>query len=127
VADSFGFGVEREMKEGGEKGGTEDINTGVGELQEATISKSMDAAPGGADDFSDGAGDVDGYRPIQILKRIDKNTPGATDDEDGSTLAALEVQEAAAIGQAIGGTAADDSSDDLDLDLDFDDDGDIEV
>lgn len=29
---------------GGEKGGTEDINIGVGELQECTISKSMDAA-----------------------------------------------------------------------------------
>ena len=26
VADSFSFGVEREMKESGEKGGTEDIN-----------------------------------------------------------------------------------------------------
>lgn len=35
VADSFSFGVEREMKESGEKGGTEDINIGVGELQEA--------------------------------------------------------------------------------------------
>ena len=44
VADSFGFGVEREMKESGEKGGTEDINIGVGEMQEATISKSMDKA-----------------------------------------------------------------------------------
>jgi type VI protein secretion system component Hcp len=43
VADSFSFGVEREMKESGEKGGTEDINIGVGELQECTISKSMDA------------------------------------------------------------------------------------
>jgi hypothetical protein len=42
VADSFGFGVEREMKESGEKGGTEDMNIGVGELQEVTISKSMD-------------------------------------------------------------------------------------
>ena len=41
-ADSFSFGVEREMKESGEKGGTEDINIGVGELQEVTISKSMD-------------------------------------------------------------------------------------
>ena len=30
------FGVEREMKESGEKGGTADINIGVGELQEAT-------------------------------------------------------------------------------------------
>jgi hypothetical protein len=44
VADSFGFGVEREMKESGEKGGTEDINIGVGELQECTISKSMDVS-----------------------------------------------------------------------------------
>ena len=34
IADSFSFGVEREMKESGEKGGTEDINIGVGELQE---------------------------------------------------------------------------------------------
>ncbi len=44
VADSFSFGVEREMKESGEKGGTQDINIGVGELQECTISKSMDRA-----------------------------------------------------------------------------------
>ena len=44
VADSFSFGVEREMKESGEKGGTEDINIGVGELQECTISKSLDIA-----------------------------------------------------------------------------------
>jgi type VI protein secretion system component Hcp len=43
VADSFSFGVEREMKESGEKGGTADINIGVGELQECTISKSMDS------------------------------------------------------------------------------------
>jgi len=44
IADSFSFGVEREMKESGEKGGTADINIGVGELQECTISKSMDRA-----------------------------------------------------------------------------------
>jgi type VI secretion system secreted protein Hcp len=42
VADSFTFGVEREMKESAEKGGTEDINIGVGELQECAITKSMD-------------------------------------------------------------------------------------
>ena len=40
VADSFSFGVEREMKESGEKGGTEDINIGVGELQESTDASS---------------------------------------------------------------------------------------
>src|SRR5215468_9617689 len=44
TADSFSFGVEREMKESGEKGGTEDINIGVGELQECTVSKSVDRA-----------------------------------------------------------------------------------
>jgi type VI protein secretion system component Hcp len=42
IADSFSFGVEREMKESGEKGSTTGINIGVGELQECTISKSMD-------------------------------------------------------------------------------------
>jgi len=44
IADSFSFGVEREIKESGEKGGTEDINIGVGELQPVSISKSMDSA-----------------------------------------------------------------------------------
>jgi type VI secretion system secreted protein Hcp len=44
MADSFSFGVERELKESGEKGGTKDINLGVGELQECSISKSMDIA-----------------------------------------------------------------------------------
>ena len=44
TADSFSFGVEREMKESGEKGGTADMNIGIGELQECTISKSMDAS-----------------------------------------------------------------------------------
>ncbi|MCM2369879.1 Hcp family type VI secretion system effector [Aporhodopirellula aestuarii] len=44
MADSFSFGVEREFKESGEKGGTKDVNLGVGEMQECSISKSMDAA-----------------------------------------------------------------------------------
>ncbi len=43
-ADSFSLGIERELKESGRKGGTEDINIGVGELQECTVSKSMDLA-----------------------------------------------------------------------------------
>lgn len=43
VAESFGFGVERKLADSG-KAGTADINIGVGELQECTISKSMDAA-----------------------------------------------------------------------------------
>ena len=37
VADSFTFGVQREMKESSEKGGTEDINIGLGELPRATL------------------------------------------------------------------------------------------
>lgn len=35
--------VEREMKESGEKGGTEDINIGVGELQECTSAEAEPA------------------------------------------------------------------------------------
>jgi len=46
VANAFSFGVEREMSGSGEKGGTEDINIGVGELQECSISKSLDAVSG---------------------------------------------------------------------------------
>jgi type VI protein secretion system component Hcp len=42
VADSFTFGVQREMKEAGGKSGTEDMNIGMGELQECSIGKSMD-------------------------------------------------------------------------------------
>ena len=44
VADSFAFGVERELRESGEKGGTEDINIGLGELQLCTISRGLDRA-----------------------------------------------------------------------------------
>ncbi len=43
TAESFGFGVERELADSG-KSGTADVNIGVGELQECTISKSMDTA-----------------------------------------------------------------------------------
>jgi type VI protein secretion system component Hcp len=44
IADSFSFGVARDTRVIGESGGTADINIGVGELQECTISKSMDRA-----------------------------------------------------------------------------------
>ncbi len=43
TAESFSFGVERELAESS-KGGTQDINIGIGELQECSISKSMDTA-----------------------------------------------------------------------------------
>ncbi len=41
TAESFGFAVERELADSA-KSGTADVNIGVGELQECTISKSMD-------------------------------------------------------------------------------------
>lgn len=44
IAESFGFGVEREMKESGEKGGTEDINIGIGSLNECSVGKTIDFA-----------------------------------------------------------------------------------
>lgn len=43
-ADSFSFGIEREAVERGGKGGTEDINIGVGELQECVITKGLDSS-----------------------------------------------------------------------------------
>lgn len=47
IADSVSFGIEREIKESGEKAGGEvsdGTRSGVGELQECTISKSTDTA-----------------------------------------------------------------------------------
>lgn len=41
--DNFAVGIDRELKESGQKGGTADINIGVGELQECTVSKSMNS------------------------------------------------------------------------------------
>lgn len=46
TAESFSFGVEREVAESA-KSGTSDLNIGVGELQECTISKSMDITSAG--------------------------------------------------------------------------------
>lgn len=77
VADSFSFGVEREMKESGEKGGTADINIGVGELQEvkgSAIDQLLaedDESTGIAEiDFVEVAGeaDADGDQPVCYLK-----------------------------------------------------------
>ncbi|MFC1759757.1 hypothetical protein ACFL2H_13485 [Planctomycetota bacterium] len=52
IADSFAFGVEREMKESGEKGGTTDMNIGVGELQEGAADRPIRSwsTSGDADD-----------------------------------------------------------------------------
>lgn len=109
IAESFSFGVEREMKESGEKGGTTDINIGVGELQECTISKSMDMAsmdlaqfaingnsPGTAEiNFVEvaGGGDGDG-KPVCYLKyKLDRcfikswSTSGDADDRPTEEVA----------------------------------------
>ena len=80
VADSFSFGVEREMKESGEKGGTADINIGVGELQECTISKSMDAASAGLAHFA-WSGRNPGDATICFSNRTDNPRPGSTASE----------------------------------------------
>jgi type VI secretion system secreted protein Hcp len=42
--DSFSFGANHERKESKEKGGTEDINIGIGELQEIIITKKLDSS-----------------------------------------------------------------------------------
>ncbi len=105
VADSFSFGVEREMKESGEKGGTADINIGVGELQEVTISKSMDRAsaelaqfavngnsPGTAEiEFVEVAGDGKAYTYLKY--KLDRcfvkswSTSGDADDRPTEEVA----------------------------------------
>ncbi len=41
-ASSLGLAVERDMKESGEKGGTEDINIGIGELSSVVVGKQTD-------------------------------------------------------------------------------------
>ena len=76
IADSFSFGVEREMKESGEKGGTADINIGVGELQECTISKSMDVVSGAlVQAAASGRGEVGS---VEVCAADDRSTAGAT-------------------------------------------------
>ena len=44
IAESFGFGVEREMKESGEKGGSSEPATSAPSLSEIVVTKSMDIA-----------------------------------------------------------------------------------
>ena len=45
AADSFQCGIDNTVKkQSGEKGGTADLNIGLGELQECSVSKSMDSA-----------------------------------------------------------------------------------
>lgn len=93
AGDSFSFGVEREMKESGEKGGTADINIGVGELQEGAetddkpkrLAKAEDGATadftveremkesgekGGTEDMNIGVGEL---QECTISKSTDKS------------------------------------------------------
>jgi hypothetical protein len=67
ATDSFSFGVEREMKESSEQSSTADINIGVGELQECTISKSMDSTS-----------------PTLAQYAINGNSPGAVESSDSA-------------------------------------------
>lgn len=92
IADSFSFGVEREMKESGEKGGTEDINIGVGELQECTISKSMEAAIAKLAQFAIN-GDSPGTAGIDFVK-----VAGGVDAAVVDTALAEFVSESQSIG-----------------------------
>ena len=100
VLDSFECGIDNTQRHApGEKGGTADINIGVGELQECTISKSMDSAsaqlaqfaingnsPGTAEiDFVEVAGSAG--EPVTYLKyKLDRvfikswSTSGDADD-----------------------------------------------
>ncbi len=104
VADSFSFGVEREMKGSGGKGGTADINIGVGELQECTISKSMDSASAllaqyAVNGNSGGGAQIDfvqigGDRPWTVLRyKLDRcfvkswSTSGDADDRPTEEVA----------------------------------------
>jgi hypothetical protein len=74
MADSFSFGVEREMKESGEKGGTEDINIGVGELQEASV----EPEPG---ELARTAGETQDYLQVKLENvQITSYQLGATED-----------------------------------------------
>ena len=88
VADSFKCGIDNTTKKkSGEKGGTEDINIGVGELQDCTISKGMDFAsaqlaqfaingnsPGTAEiDFVEvGGGDTDDMSITYLKYKLDR-------------------------------------------------------
>lgn len=107
AADDFGFGVEREVRETGARGGTADINIGVGELQECTISKSMDRAsttlaqfaingnsPGTAEiDFVEVAGGAGGKPAVYLRYKLDRcfikswSTSGDANDRPTEELA----------------------------------------
>ena len=99
IADSFSFGVERSTQAGGTNQ-TEDINIGIGELQECTISKSMDSgstllaqfaingnSPGAAEIFFvETAGGASGVPYVYLQYKLDRcfvkswSTSGDADD-----------------------------------------------
>ena len=107
--DSFKCGVDNTTeKKSGEKGGTADINIGIGELQECTISKSTDSASAqlaqfaingnslGTDeiDFVEVAGGSEAGEPITYLKyKLDRvfikswSTSGDADDRPTEEVA----------------------------------------
>ena len=109
IADSFSFGVEREMKESGEKGGTTDINIGVGELQECTVSKSMDMASMDLAQFaingnSPGTAEIDF---VEVAGGGDSAPSPEVQDEALATLADVELERAFIKSWSISGDADD--------------------
>jgi type VI protein secretion system component Hcp len=78
IADSFGFGVERELSTKVEKGGTEDINIGVGELQDVSISKGMDRASADLAQFAINGNSV-GAAEICFVETGDPGPIGGSD------------------------------------------------
>ena len=80
VSKIDGFTIKQGMSpaEGGEKGGTEDINIGVGELQEAAPSGGVRVASGDIDgDTSAASGLPTGkrqHKPMTVTKPLDKGT-----------------------------------------------------
>ena len=80
VSKVDGFTIKQGMSptEGGEKGGTEDINIGVGELQEAAPSGGVRVASGDIDgDTSAASGLPTGkrqHKPMTVTKPLDKGT-----------------------------------------------------
>jgi type VI protein secretion system component Hcp len=105
----------------GEKGGTEDINIGVGELQESA------AEPGFIGGVRVAAGDTEAFAKsspvlsdIVVTKETDKaSAMSDEDDDDTGALASLEVQEPGAVGVSLQRAA--DAPDLGDTDLDVDD------
>lgn len=118
IADSFSFGVERSMESTGAKGGTMDINIGVGELKAISLAKSTDrVSPKLAQfaingnslgvaqiDFTESSRDAGGKTVCYLRYKLDRcfvkswSTSGSSDDRP--------VEEVELVAQRIAYTSA---------------------